>query len=189
MDENQLNGADLVVVPVMDAENLVFDSEILVMDDVIVDPDPQQNFIAASSKSHNRDIDVIPKKYILRHWRRDIIPPALRRNTNRYEDKNETIEKLTNEATFVLDECLFLLSKDEDKLAKFVEQLKTIKKEVVVQVPKPSLQKIGDVIKDIYAVEKPKQNVGYPLVPLCFVIFDLEPLSLSLDFVFSVRDL
>ncbi|GKD54349.1 zinc finger, SWIM-type containing protein, partial [Tanacetum coccineum] len=106
----------------------------------------------------NRDIDVIPKKYILRRWRRDIIPPALRRNTNRYKDKNETIEKLTNEATFVLDECLFLLSKDEDKLAKFVEQLKTIKKEVVVQVPKPSLQKIGDVIKDIYAVEKPKQN-------------------------------
>ncbi|GKD32196.1 hypothetical protein Tco_1242974, partial [Tanacetum coccineum] len=27
------------------------------------------------------------------------------------------------------------------------------------------------------------------LVPSCFVIFDLEPLSLSLDFVFSVRDL
>ncbi|GKB06975.1 FAR1-related sequence 5-like protein [Tanacetum coccineum] len=89
----------------------------------------------------NRDIDVISKKYILRRWRRDIIPPALRRNTNIYEDKNETIEKLTNEATFVLDECLFLLSKDEDKLAKFVEQLKTIKKEVVVQVPKPPLQK------------------------------------------------
>ncbi|GJV08115.1 hypothetical protein Tco_1345771 [Tanacetum coccineum] len=32
-------------------------------------------------------------------------------------------------------------------------------------------------------------DVGYPLVPSCFVIFDLEPLSLSLDFVFSVRDL
>ncbi|GJY40786.1 hypothetical protein Tco_0428056 [Tanacetum coccineum] len=27
------------------------------------------------------------------------------------------------------------------------------------------------------------------LVPSCFVVFDLEPLSLSLDFVFSVRDL
>ncbi|GKD12750.1 hypothetical protein Tco_1197157, partial [Tanacetum coccineum] len=27
------------------------------------------------------------------------------------------------------------------------------------------------------------------LVPSCFVIFDLKPLSLSLDFVFSVRDL
>ncbi|GJZ27324.1 FAR1-related sequence 5-like protein [Tanacetum coccineum] len=75
----------------------------------------------------NRDIEVIPEKYILRRWRRDIIPPALRRNKNRYGEKNETIEKLTNKAN---DECLFLLSKDEGMLATFVEQLKTIKQEV-----------------------------------------------------------
>ncbi|GKB75066.1 hypothetical protein Tco_0936478 [Tanacetum coccineum] len=43
-------------------------------------------------------------------------------------------------------------------LVKFVEQLKTIKQEVQVQVPKPPLQKTGDVIEDIYAVEKPQQN-------------------------------
>nr|GEU28768.1 hypothetical protein [Tanacetum cinerariifolium] len=48
--------------------------------------------------------------------------------------------------------------KDEDKVAKFVQQLKTIKKEVKVQVPKPPSHKTGDVIEDIYAVEKPKQN-------------------------------
>ncbi|GKB60760.1 FAR1-related sequence 5-like protein [Tanacetum coccineum] len=106
----------------------------------------------------NRDIEVIPEKYILRQWRRDIIPPALRRNKNRYGEKNETIEKLTNEANFVVDECLFLLGKDEGMLAKFVEQLKTIKQEVQVQVPKPPSQKTGDVIEDIYAVEKPQQN-------------------------------
>ncbi|GJW39184.1 hypothetical protein Tco_0065029 [Tanacetum coccineum] len=44
-----LNEADLVVVPVVDAENLVFDSEIQVMDDVIVDSDLQQNFVATSA--------------------------------------------------------------------------------------------------------------------------------------------
>ncbi|GKE43988.1 hypothetical protein Tco_1471272, partial [Tanacetum coccineum] len=42
-----LNEADLVVVPVVYAENLVFDFEIQVMDDVIVDPGPQQIFVAA----------------------------------------------------------------------------------------------------------------------------------------------
>ncbi|GJU08362.1 hypothetical protein Tco_1124792 [Tanacetum coccineum] len=89
----------------------------------------------------NCDIEVIPEKYILRRWRRDLIPPTLRRNLNRYGEKNETIEKLTNEANFVVDECLFLLSKDEDKLAKFVEQLKNIKNEVQSQVPKPPSQK------------------------------------------------
>nr|GEX24483.1 hypothetical protein [Tanacetum cinerariifolium] len=72
--------------------------------------------------------------------------------------KNETIEKLTNEANYVVDECLFLLSKDEEMLATFVEQLKTIKQEVQVQVPKPHSQKTSDVIEDIYAVEKPQQN-------------------------------
>ncbi|GJS51107.1 hypothetical protein Tco_0624469 [Tanacetum coccineum] len=106
----------------------------------------------------NRDIEVILENYILRRWRRDIIPPALRRNKNKYGEKNETIEKLTNEANYVVDECLFLLSKDEGMLATFVEQLKTIKQEVQVQVPKPPSQKTGDVIEDIYAVEKPQQN-------------------------------
>nr|GEY03462.1 retrovirus-related Pol polyprotein from transposon TNT 1-94 [Tanacetum cinerariifolium] len=95
----------------------------------------------------NRDIAVIPKKYILRRWRRDIIPPALRRNKNRYGEKNKTIEKLTNEANYVVDECLFLLSKDEGMLATFVEQLKTIKQEVQVQVPKPHSQKTSHVIE------------------------------------------
>nr|GEY08649.1 hypothetical protein [Tanacetum cinerariifolium] len=69
--------------------------------------------------------------------------------------KNKTIEKLTNEANYVVDECLFLLNKDEGILATFVEQLKTIKQEVQVQVPKPPSQKTCDVIEDIYAVKKP----------------------------------
>ncbi|GKE35758.1 FAR1-related sequence 5-like protein [Tanacetum coccineum] len=103
-------------------------------------------------------VELIPEKYILRRWRRDIIPPALRRNKNRYGEKNETIEKLTNEANYVVDECLFLLSKEEGMLATFMEQLKTIKQEFHVQVPKPPSQKTGDVIEDIYAVEKPQQN-------------------------------
>ncbi|GJW42919.1 hypothetical protein Tco_0071718 [Tanacetum coccineum] len=74
------------------------------------------------------------------------------------EKKNETIEKLTNEANYVVDECLFLLSKDEGMLATFMEQLKTIKQEVQVQVPKPPSQKTGDMIEDIHAIEKPQQN-------------------------------
>ena len=102
---------------------------------------------------------MIPEKYILRRWKRDIIPPALRRKTNRYGEKNEPIEKLTNEATYVVDECLYLLSKDEGKLGKFVEQLKSIKKEIEDEVPKPPSRKkeIENVVEDIYAVEKPEK--------------------------------
>nr|GEZ99621.1 hypothetical protein [Tanacetum cinerariifolium] len=89
----------------------------------------------------------------------DLIPPALRRNTNRYREKDEAIEKLTNEANFVVDECLFLLRKDKEQLKYFVENLENIKKEIHVKVPNPPSQKMSDVIEDIYAIKKPKQNL------------------------------
>ncbi|GJT03476.1 zinc finger, SWIM-type containing protein [Tanacetum coccineum] len=107
----------------------------------------------------NCNIEVIPERYILRRWRRDLIPPALRRNTNRYGEKDEAIEKLTNEANFVVDECLFLLRKDKEQLKHFVEKLENIKKEIQVKVPNPPSQKKSDVIEDIYAIKKPKQNL------------------------------
>ncbi|GJS18790.1 FAR1-related sequence 5-like protein [Tanacetum coccineum] len=107
----------------------------------------------------NCNIEVIPERYILRRWRRDLIPPALRRNTNRYGEKDEAIEKLTNEANYVVDECLFLLRKDEEQLKQFVEKLENIKKEIQVKLPNPPSQKTGDVIEDIYAIKKPNQNL------------------------------
>ncbi|GKE58214.1 zinc finger, SWIM-type containing protein [Tanacetum coccineum] len=107
----------------------------------------------------NCNIEVIPERYILRRWRRDLIPPALRRNTNRYREKDKAIKKLTNEANFIVDECLFLLRKDEEQLKQFVEKLENIKKEIQVKVPNPPSQKTGDVIEYIYAIKKPKQNL------------------------------
>nr|GEX63775.1 hypothetical protein [Tanacetum cinerariifolium] len=44
-------------------------------------------------------------------------------------------------------------------LKRFVEILENIKKEIQVKVPNPPSQKIGDVIEDIYAIKKPKQNL------------------------------
>nr|GEU58044.1 hypothetical protein [Tanacetum cinerariifolium] len=107
----------------------------------------------------NCNIEIIPERYILRRWRRDLIPPALRRNKNRYGEKDEAIEKLTNEANFVVDECLFLLRKEKEQLKQFVENLENIKKEIQVKVPNLPSQKMGDVIEDIYAIKKPKQNL------------------------------
>nr|GEW81537.1 hypothetical protein [Tanacetum cinerariifolium] len=81
-------------------------------------------------------IQEFKKKKVVRSLR-DLIPPALRRNTNRYGEKDEAIEKLTNEANFVVDECLFLLRKDKEQLKQFVEKLENIKKEIQVKVPNP----------------------------------------------------
>ncbi|GJY99845.1 FAR1-related sequence 5-like protein [Tanacetum coccineum] len=49
---------------------------------------------AAPKCETNRDIDVIPKQYILRRWTRDIIPPDLRRQRNRYGEKMKQLKDL-----------------------------------------------------------------------------------------------
>ncbi|GKE01238.1 hypothetical protein Tco_1389221 [Tanacetum coccineum] len=61
--------------------------------------------------------------------------------------KNVTIERLTNEAIFLVDDCLFLLSKDEGKMGDFVEKLKLLKDEVKADVPNPPSRNTGDELK------------------------------------------
>ncbi|GJW53915.1 FAR1 DNA binding domain, zinc finger, SWIM-type, MULE transposase domain containing protein [Tanacetum coccineum] len=105
----------------------------------------------------NRDINVIPKQYILRRWTRDIIPPDLRRQRNRYGEKNLTIERLTNEANFLVDDSLFLLSKDERRMGTYVEKLKILLDEVKADMPNPASRNTGDVIGGIFSISKPNQ--------------------------------
>ncbi|GKC20717.1 regulation of nuclear pre-mRNA domain-containing protein 1B [Tanacetum coccineum] len=65
-----------------------------------------------------------------------------------YKGKNVTIERLTNEANF-------LLIKDEGKMGAFVEKLKVLKDEVKADVPNPPSRNIGDVIGGIFSISKP----------------------------------
>ncbi|GJY14883.1 FAR1-related sequence 5-like protein [Tanacetum coccineum] len=51
--------------------------------------------------------------------------------------KNVTIERLTNEANFLVDDCLFLLSEDEGKMGSFVEKLKILMDEVKADLRNP----------------------------------------------------
>nr|GEU61041.1 hypothetical protein [Tanacetum cinerariifolium] len=105
----------------------------------------------------DRDINVIPKKYILRHWIRGIIPPDLRRQRNRYGKKILTIERLTNKANLLVDDCLFLLSKDEGRMATYVEKLKKLLNEVKADMPNPPSRHTGDVMGGIFSISKPNQ--------------------------------
>nr|GEX51410.1 hypothetical protein [Tanacetum cinerariifolium] len=99
------------------------------------------------------------KQYILRRWTRNIIPPDLRRQRNRYGKKYVTTERLTNEANFLTDDCLFLLSKDEGKMGTFVEKLKVLMEEVKVDVSNPPSRNTGDVIGCIFLISKPNQII------------------------------
>ncbi|PWA93297.1 FAR1 DNA binding domain, Zinc finger, SWIM-type, MULE transposase domain, FHY3/FAR1 family [Artemisia annua] len=76
----------------------------------------------------NRDVQMIPEKYILRLWRRDMIPPALRRNTNRKIRKVcGTIESIKKGI--------------EDEAPK----------------PPSRKKEIENVLEDVYAAKKPEK--------------------------------
>ncbi|PWA41719.1 FAR1 DNA binding domain-containing protein [Artemisia annua] len=104
----------------------------------------------------NRDINVIPKQYILRRWTRDIIPPDLRRKRNSDMGKIVEVERLTNEATCLVDDCLFRLSNNVEKMGAFIEKLKTLKTEVEAEVPNPP--STGDVTAKHFVISKPKNK-------------------------------
>ncbi|XP_071689265.1 protein FAR1-RELATED SEQUENCE 6-like [Rutidosis leptorrhynchoides] len=50
----------------------------------------------------NNNIEEIPEKYIMRRWRRDIIPPELRSRRNRYGNENIVVQDCVNEITSVV---------------------------------------------------------------------------------------
>ncbi|GJW06598.1 hypothetical protein Tco_1569021 [Tanacetum coccineum] len=71
--------------------------------------------------------------------------------------KNLTIERLTNEANFLVDDCLLLLSKDEGRMETYVEKLKKLLDEVKADMPNPPSRNTGDAIGGIFSISKPIQ--------------------------------
>ncbi|PWA36814.1 hypothetical protein CTI12_AA596270 [Artemisia annua] len=60
--------------------------------------------------------------------------------------KNVEVERLTNEATSVVDECLFRLGDNVEKMGDFVEKLKTLKTKVEAEMQNHPSIETGDVI-------------------------------------------
>lgn len=69
------------------------------------------------------DIQEIPSRYILKRWRRDIIPTTVLKRTFRYGDSSGNVEKVAYKAFSMLDQCLSSLSNDDKKLEEFMQKL------------------------------------------------------------------
>ncbi|GJZ13702.1 FAR1-related sequence 5-like protein, partial [Tanacetum coccineum] len=80
---------------------------------------------------------------------------SLRNKRNRYGEKNVVVENYANEATFIVDHCVHLLSKDEPRLGAFVEKLKSLKKEVEADCPNPPSKNKTDNLEQLVGVPKP----------------------------------
>ncbi|GJU84674.1 hypothetical protein Tco_1292220 [Tanacetum coccineum] len=71
--------------------------------------------------------------------------------------KKLTIERLKNEANFLVDDCLFLLNKDEGRMGTYVEKLKKLLDEVKADMPNPPSRNTRDVIGGIFSISIPNQ--------------------------------
>ncbi|GJW98922.1 hypothetical protein Tco_0180730 [Tanacetum coccineum] len=101
----------------------------------------------------------------MRRWTKNLIPAALRNKRNRYGEKNVVVENYANEATFIVDHCVHLLSKDEPRLGAFVEKLKSLKKEVEADCPNPPSKNKTDNLEQLVGVPKPPAvDVNNPTV-------------------------
>ncbi|KAI3516261.1 hypothetical protein L1887_15172 [Cichorium endivia] len=73
------------------------------------------------------DIEEIPSRYILRRWRRDIIPTELLKRRFIYGDSSTNVDKVAYKAFSIVDKCLSSLQNDEKKLEEFIQKLEQLK--------------------------------------------------------------
>ena len=102
-----------------------------------------------------KGIEVIPEKYILRRWKRDILPPDVRKRKNLWNSEGELVMELSRTAYTAVDYCLNILAKDIPKLTEYVESVKRLKIEVEEANPnaKPLTKK--EMFNIQLGVEKP----------------------------------
>nr|XP_043629903.1 protein FAR1-RELATED SEQUENCE 6-like [Erigeron canadensis] len=111
------------------------------------------------------DIQEIPEKYILRRWRKDLVPPGMRTRRKRFGESSEECDKLANELHFIVENCVSILSKDIPKLSDFVEKVRELKDKIEDNVSTSRTKKTKEVILDFLGVQQPEtREVENPAV-------------------------
>nr|KAJ0209413.1 hypothetical protein LSAT_V11C400201630 [Lactuca sativa] len=100
-------------------------------------------------------IEQIPEKYILKRWRRDVIPTELlkRRFTNSFEDSNSDMTAIDIFST--IDRCVSFLSHDATKLKLYLDDQNKLKKKFVDDCPNHDLPTRVDHFKKLLGVVGP----------------------------------
>nr|XP_043614768.1 protein FAR-RED ELONGATED HYPOCOTYL 3-like [Erigeron canadensis] len=103
-------------------------------------------------------IDQIPEKYIIRRWRKDLIPPGMRTRRTRYGESNEEFERLTNEAHYIVENCMTLLGNDEAMLSAFDDKVRSLKREIEDGFTNAGIKNKDKIIESFLGVTKPAER-------------------------------
>nr|GEZ16974.1 protein FAR1-related sequence 5-like [Tanacetum cinerariifolium] len=100
-------------------------------------------------------LEVIPDKYILKRWIKDLLPPHIWRKKQMFGFEGGRYMECSAIVYSVVDYCLKLLAKDEDKLLEFVENVKKLKTEVEEANPNAKQLSKKEMFNLVLGVEKP----------------------------------
>nr|GEV33672.1 protein FAR1-related sequence 5-like [Tanacetum cinerariifolium] len=103
-------------------------------------------------------LEVIPDKYILKRWTRNLLPPHIRRKTQMFGFECGRYMECSATVYSAVDYCLKLLAKDEDKLLEFVEYVKKLKTKVEEANPNTKQLSKKEMFNLVLGVEKPEVN-------------------------------
>ncbi|GJT09522.1 FAR1-related sequence 5-like protein, partial [Tanacetum coccineum] len=103
-------------------------------------------------------VEVIPDKYILKRWKRDILPPYIRRKRQMFGFEGGRYMECSATVYSAVEYCLNLLAKDEGKLIEFVENVKRLKTEVEEANPNAKQLSKKEMFNLVLGVEKPEVN-------------------------------
>nr|GEW13205.1 hypothetical protein [Tanacetum cinerariifolium] len=110
-------------------------------------------------------LEVIPDKYILKRWMRDLLPPHIRRKKHMFSFEGGRYMECLATVYLAVEYCLNLLAKDEEKLIEFVEKVKRLKIEVEEANPNAKQLSKREMFNLVLGVEKSELNTVKNLEP------------------------
>ncbi|KVH94504.1 Zinc finger, PMZ-type [Cynara cardunculus var. scolymus] len=105
----------------------------------------------------NDEVDRIPEKYILRRWRRDLVPVEWLPARFRYGEVDAEKERLMSLAYSYFERILGRVRNEKDILARFVDQLEQWDSKVDIELPLQShTEETTASIKEFLGVSQPE---------------------------------
>ena len=106
-----------------------------------------------------RKIKEYPKRYILRRWTKDVVPPpSYGSSFSRHDisENKEEIQTLIRESVFFLESAVDRLVNDPSKLALFRDKQKELMEQVFIDMPYQLPMKNNEVIATLLGVTQPQ---------------------------------
>nr|GEY97374.1 protein FAR1-related sequence 5-like [Tanacetum cinerariifolium] len=103
-------------------------------------------------------LEVIPDKYILKQWTRDLLPPHIRRKKQMFGFEGGRYMECSATVYSAVEYCLNLLAKDKEKLIELVEKVKRLKTKVEEANPNAKQLSKKEIFNLVLGVEKPEVN-------------------------------